>query len=448
MLAQAPSDGTGISVQPVSPRTERPSRTFTYEKARREFDCLIARLTRAVGAGDRRQVRRISRSILASPTAHFVAVHEANARLKPHRRQPREVVREIAAALNPWRRSTDTARVRVIPKGSGKGLRAIIDFELEARAAQWLVREIILPTLRVRDDQFAFKNGGEPAAARRIVTLIESGYAYAAELDIKKAFPSFRGEGIMELLGTIPRKVSEATCLARGERYRLTNPEDLDQANALRAAAGGVASSSITSAELGVGSGLSQGALSSPLIAEAAVATVIDGAERRPGWPKSVQLVVFVDNIAVLGRSKAAVEIAVEMLGDAFERTSVGPLKVTKSKVRLTSRGFDFLGKRYTAKNIRTSVEVVFIKRSEFVRRIIALIENNTKYEDDVRRYVKGWGASASLRRGGRPLTFATQWANSVLRYALDQKLRGRALREQATFQHRVLHEPDSAYAY
>ncbi len=47
-----------------------------------------------------------------------------------------------------------------------------------------------------------------------------------------------------------------------------------------------------------------------------------------------------------------------------------------------------------------------------------------------------------SLRRNDHHLTLATQWANSVLRFALDHQLRGRALRMQATYQHRALHEP------
>jgi hypothetical protein len=438
-------------VQPVSPD----GRVFSgsYEGARSELDDLLARLKRAVAAEGRRKVRRLVRFILASPAAHFVAVHEANAKLKPKRRHPQAVVREIAARLDPWRQSTQTVRVHLIPKDKG-GVRPVADYALEARAAKLLVRKVIRPILRTRDDQFALKNGGEPAAARRVVALIENGYAYAAKLDIVKAFSSFKEQGIIEFLeGVIPRKVSQATCLARGDEFRLSNPAEHLGHTVHKAIGAAVGSVPVTSADMGLGSGLGQGAASSSLITEAAVASVIDDAERRPEWPKSVQLVIFVDDIAVFGRPRSAVETAVGILGDAFERTRVGPLKVTTSEVQLVSRGFDFLGKRFTAKRDRVTVQVTPAKRAKFLNKLISKIklvdrDKDREHIEDLRSYVRSWGASSSLRQGGRPLTLAIQWANSIMAYALDQKLRGRALRGQAVYLHYALYDPSYVDAH
>lgn len=430
MLTACQSQDLGILVQPVA-LDRRCLGSLTYEQACRNVLKIKARIARATEAGDRKRVRSLERALMHSRSAKYVAAHEANAKLKPNRRKSRHVVRATAAALNLWGRVTGAARVRAIPKSKGSGYRAIVDYGLEERAAQWLVREVVRPHLQIRNDQFAVKHGGQTAACRRVAELIALGCAYAAEMDIKSCYPNLAEDGVRKLLGALPRRVVEARCLARGGTYHLVGEEGQSWGPM------GLAS------EMGVGRGLSQGSLCSPLIAEAAVASVLDEVERRPEWPRSVRLVVQADNIAILSGSKAAVALAIDILGDALERAAVGPLKARSTPIRSTARGFDYLSVHFRKRDGRISVEASPEARSRFLKKLATQLKDLSIPLPKVEEWARSWGASMDLRKDGQRLTRASRWVAWVLLHALGpMAFRGRDLQSVAAFAHRLIHNP------
>ncbi|MDP4006814.1 reverse transcriptase domain-containing protein [Methylobacterium sp. NEAU K] len=433
------------------------------KKAHNHAKKMLERIERFVAEGRTRDAAQLARRYGHSHDAKFVALFDANKKLPRGLRTKGAELHKIADEMD-LRQPQGSASYRPEPKPKG-GYRPVVNFDLPARAAQLLLKRVVRPFLRIREDQFAVENGGAPEEGRRIRDLAAKGYGWFIEGDIANCYASIDPDGVKELLGGNLGRMMEANALSRSVRA------------SIRKTRRKISSIDLSNLQQQVRAGVPQGSSLSPLLTEAVIASVIDDAERHSDWPKTVHLTCHADNIAILSRTKADAGCAADILREAFTRSRFGPLKLLCKDARSIKQGFDFLGIRFIAKRRRVYAEVSPAKMSECVTWISTMVEGYrmlrknikrhvrergspmdrrqkgrplTREEqlEDIKRRVRSWGASMGLRKNGRPLTRAAQWANSVLSYALDFQMRGRALRMQASYQHRVLHQPSFMYEH
>ncbi|MCJ2061319.1 hypothetical protein MKK63_01125 [Methylobacterium sp. J-088] len=440
-----------------------PSRRKRAKKAQRHENKIKKRIERFVAEGRTRNAAQLARLYGHSHDAKFVALFDANKKLPRGLRTKGSELHKIADEMD-LRQPQGEATYRAEPKPKG-GYRPVVNFTLPARAAQLLLKRAARPFLRIRPDQFAVENGNAPAEGRRIVELAAHGYGSFIEGDIANCYATIDPDGVNRLPGGNLRRMMEANALSRSVRASLMKTRRK------------LSSIDLSNLQQQVRTGIPQGSSLSPLLAEAAIASVLDEAEQHSDWPKDVHLICHADNIAILGRTKADAGCAADILRDAFTRSRFGPLKLLCKDARSIRQGFDFLGIRFIAKRRRVYAEVSPAKRSECVTWISTMVQDyrmlrydmkstarkcgspvglhqkdhpptQSEQLEDIKRRVRSWGASMGLRKDGRPLTRAAQWANSVLSYALDFQMRGQALRAQAAYHHRALHEPGFVYEH
>ena len=149
-----------------------------------------------------------SRLLLINRRANYVATVRANQKLKPHHRKVLdERLPEIAAKLDPWRGSSEEVVVHFKPKASNEHeYRPIMDFGIENRALQYLVRTVLKAQVDLHPRQFATR-GGRPAAVAAVMEGLAAGYYYGAQIDISDCYPSFEGGVVPDLL-PLPEEVT------------------------------------------------------------------------------------------------------------------------------------------------------------------------------------------------------------------------------------------------
>ncbi|WCS25245.1 hypothetical protein LOK46_29715 [Methylobacterium sp. NMS14P] len=421
-----------LAKSPVTPvvRIQTPSQRKRGKAAKRHERKLREQITRLEAEGKHRQAKRLGRMYCKSFDAKLVAASDANRRLPAGQRAKRAELHEIAADMD-LRQTQGTATFRAEPKK--KGYRPVVNFDLRGRTAQLVLKRAAKPFIKIRPDQYA-SDGGQPAACHRIVELAAQGYAWFEEIDVRSFYASINSEGVTELLGDLPKGMTEANALSSRVRASfMKTKRDIPH-------------NDLCKLRNEVRAGIPQGSALSPLVAEAVMSNVLDQATQGADWP-DVQLVVFADNIAVLGRTKADVEDAAENLAGAFSGSQLGPFNLHRKPARSIKLGFDFLSTRFIARNRRIRAEVAPAARLKRLHWISTKLKGSTSAKE-IRRRMRSWGAAMGLSKGGRPLTKAVQWANSVLSYALVHKLRGRTLLAQANYHHRALHKPGLIHAH
>ena len=98
----------------------------------------------AVEAGDLHLARHRMWGYLRSFDAKLAATAQAFRKMHPGAKLPKAKLAEIAAQLSPWKGTKEPARVSARRKSSD-GYRTVVDFELENRALQYLVRGALRP---------------------------------------------------------------------------------------------------------------------------------------------------------------------------------------------------------------------------------------------------------------------------------------------------------------
>ena len=107
----------------------------SYKAARRQERRLRRRIENALSVGNYKRAKWLTGLYLRSFEAKRVAVRQANKKMHPDRRIPRNKECQLAAKLDPWRGTDEPARVRPKFKAKG-GFRPIFNFGIENRALQ------------------------------------------------------------------------------------------------------------------------------------------------------------------------------------------------------------------------------------------------------------------------------------------------------------------------
>jgi len=130
---------------------------------------------------------------VSSFDAKLHATLKADGAMRPADRPHSSEIAAIASSLDAWKGTDEPVRIHMIPKDLPGQYRTILEFEIENRALQYLVRDVLIAVLELHPNQYATR-GGVHAAMEHTKQALIDGYLWAVELDIKDCYPSFDEE--------------------------------------------------------------------------------------------------------------------------------------------------------------------------------------------------------------------------------------------------------------
>lgn len=362
----------GSVAHALGSRHNRQRSPLTLADARRQEERQISKIKECMEAERYGRARDLQRVYLRSFAARLVAVYDANAKLPKWRRVTQDVLHQIAGDMHAWNGSTEPVRVRSIPKRNGD-FRTVCSFGLRAKALQLLIGRAAIPFTKFSNCQFMFV-GGRAAACTAVRDHLRSGYRHVVELDIKDCYGSFDNRRLHGFL-PLPRRVTEANIAS--DRRSLTHSND-DPGD-------------LRNREIRSRRGIAQGSSLSPLVAETLIAAILKTLSEGD-IPLDVVLVVYADNILVLGRSEASVEVAATSLGRSFRNSRVGSLVLHRTRCRRVCDGFDFLGYRFRVRAGRIAVRPSDKNLVKFAEQCCDLRYGDKKGSfTDLERYSRSW---------------------------------------------------------
>lgn len=396
-------------IVPLSPSrrpSDAPNKTRLRKAARQEKKKL-RRIERALAAGRVEKARFLQRRYLASFDVKLTSVVAVNKKLAKDRRVHKTRLIQNAEALNPWRGTNELARAYALPKAGG-GFRAITSYGAQARALQQMVRCAVRPFARFDPRQHAVTNGGRDAAIAKVKDGVAHGLKWFVRLDIASFYQNVDERRLINFVpaprGVILHTVGSPRNVVLGHSSRVVDPRTLLLASQR---------------------GLSQGAGSSPIIAEMIVAQIL-------GQISSDAVVINCsDDFAVMARTRREVVSLSEALTSAVRRCPHGHLQLEpKSAIRRVSDGFSFLGYDFRFRRSRLKCEPSRSNIAKFVTKA-ALILRRPSAEaarNELQRYVRSWRNAFSQWDAGPDMLAPRVWILQI-----SKILDANALRVSAT---------------
>ena len=328
-------------------------------RARSHIQAMLTRIHKAYRVGDRPQLRYLIQQYLTSHDALFAASRSAAAKMRWDRRPKKTELKAIAETLNASQGTREAVRLKLIRKDANT-FRPTLDFGIENRTLQHLVRSVLHAVAELHPRQFATR-GGVPAAIAQVVSLIRAGYIYAREIDIKDFYASFDGN---KLVGLVPfqKRVIENVLLSEhlnilpGKLHRILSrvgSADTDHEGAA------LIEKYLADARRGI----PQGSAASTILAEMLLAPLLFQV------PTAGAVVAYADNILVLAKSESDADAMTESLGRALKKHPAGHLRPTIKFFR-TGGPIDFLGHRLTAHSDQVCVQPTPENREKFERKM------------------------------------------------------------------------------
>jgi hypothetical protein len=163
-----------------SPMTVSPLAVQHQEK-------MLAAIALANSAGKGKLVKHLVSRYLNSHHAQLVATRQAFR--KKGRPAPKAHIDAMATKLLPYRGSSEPARLFLQKKGATGNYRHILEFGLERRSLQYLVKAPLVATANLHPHQYG--TVGVQAAIAHVAKLMAEGHGWSFEIDIQNCFPSF-----------------------------------------------------------------------------------------------------------------------------------------------------------------------------------------------------------------------------------------------------------------
>ena len=377
----------------------KPSQKTAYRRASKREWKMRLRIRAAHDAGKKKRAAYLTSRYLNSYDAKYAATVNANRTLKPHRRVPLEKLPEIAAKLDPWRGSAEEVIVHFKPKRSNEHeFRPIMDFGIENRGLQILVRRVLQAQADIHPHQFS-AHGGRPAAGKTIVEALDEGYVWAAEIDIINCFSSFDGERVAGLL-PVPEEVTQKVITARHLNIKPGNINNwIGPAN--ESVDNEETSGPLADALAEARRGLPQGSAVSHLVVDLLLATTISNLSGNG------KVVGYVDNFLVMAKEKNDAVSMTNALRDALKEHPAGPLWPKSVGLAFARDGFDFLGYTFRRKNGNVSVtpsarnlskfEHEFSRGFNWVADPSLSMKKKQGQLTHLRKYVRSWTSAFSI---------------------------------------------------
>lgn len=314
-----------------------------FKKARKECQKSINRIERYVAAGDLSNAYNFQRVFLNSFFAKLMAFEKANSKIRTKYKSSTVELVNMARELNMFELEPEIVRLKLVVKNEGarneQKYRHILVFQIRHKARQYMSRMALLPFMKfkIHDEQYSSSGQGRDRAIGEIIRQINSGETkFFAEYDIENFYPSI-GEGrsnnndIIALQDWIPlpKAVIQSSVLARNVV--------IDAPRGYMPSCGSVTNIIFSR------TGCPMGSAVSPLIADRVMSDILNIAKL--DIPENARLIVYADNIGVLGKTRKSVEQSITPAVRSSERCQFGFLKlVQRQKIRRVYDGFNFLG--------------------------------------------------------------------------------------------------------
>jgi hypothetical protein len=350
----------------------------------------LKRIRTAHEVGDRRKANHLIQEYLRSRDAKLIAVRDAWKRLKPHRRPAAELIPSIASGLDAWRGTNEPVIFWPRAKTSNpQEFRIILDFGIENRALQYLVKPVLKARADLHPNQYLLK--GTHAAIAEVAKLMAQGYVWAVETDIRNCYPSFDGEKVGGLL-PIPKRVTQSTVLGAS----LSLKAHKEWADCFGEVDEEYVSSTYT--ELAdARRGFPQGSAASPLAVEMLLAPVF------AQLPPAGASIGYADNFLAMATNEDDAVSMTLAFWSALRAHPAGQLSPKPPKVSAPGDHVDFLGHR-----LRNSLGSILIEPSpenlnkfEFhmhiaIGKIQAEKSDHARIRrtQNLRRFVRSWTGS------------------------------------------------------
>ncbi|HEX9323365.1 MAG TPA: reverse transcriptase domain-containing protein [Xanthobacteraceae bacterium] len=330
--------------------------------ARAHLRAKLTRIRKAHKAGDRKQLRYLIQQYLTSFDALMTATRLARQNMRWYRRPKKNELKYIAENLNAYQGTREEVRLILIPKGQGK-FRPTLDFGIENRALQYLIKSILYAVADLHPRQFATR-GGVPAAITEVATAIKAGNLHAREIDITDFYPSFDGNKLVDLI-PVPKKVVERVLLS--EHLNIVPSESLH--HTATHASNGAADTHpgggfpLEQYLADARRGIPQGSSVSPIVAEMLLAPVLHQV------PAGGEVVAYADNISVIAKNDGDADSMTESLGIALQTHPAGQLW-PKIKSFPPGGPIECLGHRLTTDHGGLRIQPTAANREEFESRM------------------------------------------------------------------------------
>lgn len=378
---------------------KKPWNKATLKKALKQEKKLLKAISSAHKSCQMIQANWFTNKYFNSWSAKYVAVARAYRELPNHRKESGMDLCEIASRIDPFQGTSEPVTLHYKPKQSDDDFRPIMDFGVENMALQYLTLRI----LEVRSDLYPFQYGtrkGVSAACQEVLSNLNAGFGYTAELDIRDCFPSVGVKVLSDHL-PIPKKVtdrvisSQHLTLTLGNfKHCLVDPLDgediIDVSDPLY----------IQTIEEGR-QGIPQGSATSSFVAEMIFAPMLSG------LPECGRVIAYLDNFLIMGKTKDDVLSMIFSLEEALLSHPVGPFVSRVVSNTPPEKNFNFLGYEFYKKGAAYKARPSASNLSQFSYNFdgeLDRIENGKlsiivwkKKARDLKRYVRSWVASFSL---------------------------------------------------
>lgn len=314
-----------------------------FKQARKECQKLINRIERYVAAGDLNNAHNFQRVFLNSFSAKLMAFQKANSKIRIKYKSSTVELVNMAKELNMFELEPEIVRLKLVVKNEGarneQKYRHILVFQIKHKARQYMSRMALLPFMEfeIHQEQYSSCGQGRDRAIGDIIRQINSGKAkFFAEYDIENFYPSI-GKGrsnnndIIALQDWVPlpKAVIQSSVLACNVV--------IDAPSRYMPSCGSVTNIIFSRRGCPMGSAVS------PLIADRVMSDILKTAKLE--MPVDASLIVYADNIGILGKTRKSVEQSITPAVRSSERCQFGSLKlVQRQKIRRVYDGFNFLG--------------------------------------------------------------------------------------------------------
>lgn len=273
--------------------------------------------------------------------------------------------------------------------------RVILNFRLQRRIAQNIVRLVLAAHHRPRPFQFTHK--GVPKAIQRVIVIADQGNLWCAHLDIKKFYQTFLIEELLEnaaLGGLLPSKTLATFVLAR----RL---DVCVRANDLKHFPHLSYATLLSEARRGIPTGSCASSIVAPMmVSRMLLAAAVEN-----------HLVNFEDDFLLLAPTKDELEKRIEALGSSVKTIPGGRFKLQqKSCGHLAETGAFFLGHSISRNGgsvrirlTHTNRESLYLVLDELFKElpvggpIEAFVEALLKHCARAYQYLESWRATFAL---------------------------------------------------
>jgi hypothetical protein len=363
-----------------------PKKAVKRFKARLHVEGMLRRIEDAHRAGKRGDADYLTRQHLGSYDAMYTAALTAWRKLEKDRRPNLNLLPGIAERLNAWSGTDETVILQLKEKENNPNqLRTILDFGIENRALQHLLRPVLQVRADLHSSQYLLK--GMHAAIKRVAALILEDYEWAIETDIKDCYMSFEGEKASDLL-PIPKRVTLSSLLGRSLHLRM-HPS-ISFGHAYPGADDYHFAQELADARRG----FPQGSAASPLAVEMLLAPVFSQ------LPAAGSAIGYADNFLVMAKTENEAVSMTYSLWSALKAHPAGQLRPKEPKIFEPGKPIQFLGHRLRRHYGSVQIDPSEENRERFkVRMLRGLgaiqIAQNPKLAEQraaqLRKYARSW---------------------------------------------------------